>query len=107
MFELKRSIAATGTALVASPSLADVGGGSGGQYYGHMFGGGMGVFGVGVMVVFWGGVIVLSVLAVRWITESDVRSGNNNALNILRERLAKGEIDIGEFEERRKALEEK
>jgi putative membrane protein len=91
-------------AVAAFPALAD-GDVSGAYGYGHMFGGGMGVLGVGMMVLFWGGFILLMVLAVRWISGQNGASGNNDAFAILRDRLARGEIDPEEYETRRRALE--
>lgn len=73
--------------------------------WGHMMFGGL------MMIVFWGGVIVLIVLLVRLI---GVNGGGGRggtpmrptALEILQERFAKGEIDKQEYEERRKLLQE-
>ncbi len=76
-------------------------------YYGHMWGDGlgMGFFGAGMMLLFWGGIILLAVFAVRWITDRDGADKNrDNALTILKERLAKGEIDPEDYETRLKAL---
>ena len=67
-------------------------------YSGHWFGGGF-------MWIFW---IVLVVLVI-WIVQGSM--GNNNsasgdsALEILKKRYAKGEIDKDEFERKRKELE--
>ncbi len=79
-----------------------------GGYGDHMMGGwgyGPGFLGALMMLVFWGLIIALIVLAVRWF--SDQRSGgkSSDALDILKDRLAKGEIDPEEYEMRRKALE--
>ncbi|MCB1860375.1 MAG: SHOCT domain-containing protein [Gammaproteobacteria bacterium] len=66
---------------------------------------GMG-FGGGFMWLFWIVLIVLIVLAVKWA----VGIGNRNekrersALDILKERYAKGEIDQAEFEQKRETL---
>lgn len=70
--------------------------------YGHMMFGGL------MMIVFWGGVILLIVLAVRWLGGERAASPGSvrpNPLDILKERYAKGEIDRQEYEERRKVLE--
>lgn len=93
--------------LAAGAAWADAPGGYGG-YYGHpmMWGEGYGFFGVGMMVIFWGVLIVLAVLAVRWLIERGPGQSRSNALDILKERLAKGEIDPEEYQARRKALEE-
>ena len=71
--------------------------------WGHMF------FGSFMMLLFWGGLIILIVLAVRWIGSSPGRGGDgaapeNRALGILEERYARGEIDKEEFEERKRLL---
>ena len=91
-------IASTAT-LTASAALAGPGDG-----YGHMWGGGYGMFGGGLMMlVFWGVIIALIVLAVRWFSEKDQPKGSN-ALNILEERFARGEINEDEFTKRKAAL---
>lgn len=72
------------------------------------FGGGMAFGGIG-MLLFWGLVIGGVVLAARWFavnrssTSLSLARGKN-ALEILRERYAKGEIDKNEFEEKRRDL---
>jgi len=71
--------------------------------WGHM------VFGGVMMIVFWGGIVLLIVLAGRSFGGSS-QSGGLNAppratpLDILKERFAKGEIDKNEYDERSKAL---
>ena len=92
-------------ALAATSALADPGGD--GQYgYGHMmWGGGYGLFGGLMMLVFWGVIIAFIVLAIRWYTDNQKVPSKSDAMNILRERFAKGEIDAEEFETRKKALE--
>jgi putative membrane protein len=73
----------------------------------HMF------FGFIMMLLFLGIVVVLIVLGVRWLGGSEHSPfrhgpgpGARNAFEILKERLARGEIDVAEFEERRRALGE-
>lgn len=75
--------------------------------YGHMaWGGGYGMFGGLMMLVFWGVVIALIVVAVRWYGPQGPREGNaSNALDILKARFAKGELDEDEFLKRKAALE--
>ena len=88
--------------LAAGPLRADPGGNG---YYGHMGGWGMG-FGFGMMILFWGALIVGAVLLVRWFSEqSHMRPRKSDALETLKQRLARGEIDIEDYEARRKALE--
>ncbi|MDQ7079758.1 MAG: SHOCT domain-containing protein [Paracoccaceae bacterium] len=88
----------------AGAALAD----SDGRYYGHMWYGGYGWGWMGpvMMLVFWVAVIVLVVLAVRWVTDrKDQEQAGSTALDILKERLARGEIDPAEYEKLRKTLE--
>lgn len=64
-----------------------------------------------MMLLFWGGLIVLIVLAVRWLGNGPARAGGGTsvekrAIDILEERFARGEIDKEEFEERRRLLSE-
>ncbi len=63
-----------------------------------------------MMIAFWGGIIVLIVLAVRWLGSSPSRhdrpAGRPSALEILEERYARGEIDHEEFERRKQLLTE-
>jgi uncharacterized membrane protein len=54
-----------------------------------------------MMVLFWGGILVLAVVAIRAISGP---KGNDEAQDILRRRLAGGEINQDEFEKTRKAL---
>lgn len=56
----------------------------------------------GVMVLFWGGLIALAVFAVRAFTGP---RGNGQPIDVLRRRLAVGEITQEEFEKTRKALQ--
>jgi putative membrane protein len=55
------------------------------------------------MVAFWGFVIAIVVWAVRQFRPGP--SEASDALSILRQRFARGEIDREEFEERRAILE--
>jgi putative membrane protein len=91
--------------MQAQPALAqgDMWGGSWGWGWGHMF------FGSFMMLLFWGGLIILIVFAVRWMGAGSQRGGDapapgNRALDILEERYARGEIEREEYEERRHLL---
>lgn len=70
--------------------------------------GGM-MFGGVMMIVFWGGLIALIVLAVRSFGGGSAQghaasASGKTARNILESRFARGEIDKAEFEERKRAL---
>lgn len=67
-----------------------------------------------VMLLFWIGVIVLAVLAIRAIVRAtgsshpgagSVSRSNQNALDILNERYARGEINRDEYTAMKKDLE--
>ncbi len=69
------------------------------------------LFGFLMMLLFLGVIVVLVVLGVRWLGAAEHSPfrhppvpGPRSALDILKERLAKGEIDVAEFEERKRAL---
>jgi uncharacterized membrane protein len=56
---------------------------------------------VGMMVVFWVAVIV----PVAWVIRSMSRSHDNDAIAILRKRLAAGEISQDEYEKTKRLLQ--
>jgi putative membrane protein len=62
----------------------------------------MGFWGWAMMLAFWTLVVVLLVWALR--SSGTPRPEGDEALRILDERLARGDIDPGEYEERRKLL---
>jgi len=82
-----------------------------GYYFGDGFyGGGMGFFGGFMMIIFWVAIIFFIVWAVKEVSgrKTDSRGGDGTsrtAMDILKERYAKGEIDKAEFEIKRKDLE--
>lgn len=57
-----------------------------------------------MMLVFWGLIIVGVVLAIRWLLTQSRDSRADNALEILRQRYARGEIDKEEFEAKKRDL---
>ena len=68
-------------------------------------------FGSIMMILVVAAIVVLVVLAVRWLSAHShlgppAGSSPPTPLDILKQRLAKGEIDVTEYEERRKALGE-
>ena len=71
------------------------------------YGGGMGFGGIG-MILFWGLIIFAVVMLARgvggWSSGGARRGGESSALEILRERYAKGEIDQAEFEQKKRDL---
>ena len=76
---------------------------------GMMGGWGMGWFGGIFMMVFWILVLVGLVFLIKWLVQTTNRvksdAGNGNrALEILKERYARGEIDTAEFETMKLAL---
>lgn len=70
------------------------------DYGGHM---GFGGFG---MVLWWGLFIAGIVLLAKWLGNDRCRSRpDKSALDILKERYARGEIEQAEFEQKRRELE--
>ncbi|MEP2682200.1 MAG: SHOCT domain-containing protein [Sulfitobacter sp.] len=87
--------------LTATPGWAAAGDG-----FGHMmWDGGFGMWGGLMMVIFWALVIGLILLAVRGFSNRSDTGTGQTAIDILRDRYARGEIDEDEFERRRAKLE--
>ena len=67
-----------------------------------------GVWGIGMMVmmlVFWGVVIVGIVVAIRWmVSQGGPSRSTDAALDILRQRYARGDITKEEFEAKKRDL---
>jgi putative membrane protein len=71
---------------------------------GMMWGGWWGI-GLIFMIVFWGLFIVALIFFIRYLVRSAGRSkGEESALDILKKRYARGEINKEEFEQKKKDL---
>lgn len=57
-----------------------------------------------MMLVFWGLIIAGMVIGLRWLIGQGRVSGRDEAMDILRQRYAKGEIDKQEFDARARDL---
>jgi len=59
----------------------------------------------GIMMLLWFALIIaVIVFLFRWISGSSQRNSTRDALDILEQRFARGEIDAKELEERRRQL---
>jgi putative membrane protein len=79
----------------------------GGGWGMHPMWGVWGVWHVGMMLmmlVFWGVVIAGIVLAIRWLTRQGREPRTDTALDILRQRYARGDISKEEFEAKKRDL---
>lgn len=66
-----------------------------------------GATGIGMMlmmILFWGLVIVGLVFGIRWLITQGKESQSDSALDILRQRYARGEINKEEFETKKREL---
>lgn len=109
--KLQATALAVATSVV-TPAGAQTGDG---YYYDHgmMWNGGWSgmFFGGLMMLVFFGAVIILVAFSVRWLTgmashqsHSDTGPKPDKALDILKERYARGEIGEEEFQDKKKHL---
>jgi putative membrane protein len=67
-------------------------------------------FVIAIVAAFWLGVIALIFLGIRWLIQNNEANratrprAEDTAMELLRQRFARGEIDATEFEERKRAL---
>ena len=92
--------------LIAGASIALAGPGDAGNgHFGHMmWGGGPGWWGPAAMILFWGGIIAVAVVAIRALAPGRGQA-SSNAMDVLKERYARGEIDEAEFRRRKQELQ--
>jgi len=72
----------------------------------HMmsYGGGYGFVGYFAMIIFWLGVVGIIIYLVAHLSSQKNNANSDSAINILKERYAKGEINKDEFEAKKKDL---
>lgn len=73
------------------------------MYWGHSFNAGFGWVMAALMVIFWGVIIALVIWGITRLSKNSSRS-ESNALDIIRARYARGEINKEQFEELKKDL---
>ena len=69
-----------------------------------LWGWGWGIGMMGMMLLFWGVVIFAGVAGIRWFIGQSKQPRADSAMEILRDRFARGEIEKDEFEAKKKAL---
>ena len=107
---LTRALLPLSMALASLPAYAQTATNRPGYWHDDWgWGGGHMLFGGLMMILFWGGIILVIFLVVRWLNSGPSHgatspTSRNKALDILRERFARGEIEKDEFEERKRLL---
>ena len=76
-----------------------------GMHHGWWMWGPVGAVMMLMMLVFWAFVITGLVFGIRWLARQGRQERPDRALDILRERYARGEINKEEFEARRRDLD--
>jgi putative membrane protein len=92
------------TALIAAPAMAQERPWEWGMHPGWWMWGAGAMVMMLMMLVFWGLVIAGLVLGIRWLARQGREDRPDRALDILRERYARGEINKEEFEARKRDL---
>jgi putative membrane protein len=103
---ISHALIAAGLVLVPAVAQAQASGDHP-HYWGGGWGWGAMMFGPLMMIVFIAVIVVIAVLAVRWLGGGAMRpapSDRQTALVILEERYARGEIDREEFEQKKQDL---
>jgi putative membrane protein len=105
------SILTLSNLYLISPALAQSGRYSGWHMGRWMMGGwGTGWFGMIFMIIFWGLIIFGLVALIRWLIQNTSSKGHSGigtgskAMDILKERFAKGEISRNDFDSMKKNL---
>ncbi len=91
--------------VTSSSAYADVGNGFGN--YDHEMMWGFGMFGGIGMLLIWGLLIASIVIALKIALPESKSSRRSDALNILNERFANGDIDEDEYRRRKRVLDER
>lgn len=68
------------------------------------WGGGWGFFGALHMVLWWVLIVLGIVVLVKWLFSGTGRAGGARAIEVLKERYARGEIGKDEFEQKKRDL---
>jgi len=74
------------------------------HYWGGGWGWGQMIFGPLMMIVFVAAIVVIAVLAVRWLGGGGAPPEQPTALDILAARYARGEIDREEYQQKKQDL---
>jgi putative membrane protein len=90
--------------FISSEFACPYGGGMMG-YGGGMMGSGWGYIGIIFTILFWAAIILVIVWLYKQIRGTEPAASSKSALDILKERYAKGEITKEEFGEMKKELE--